>query len=107
MVFGSGSLRCIRTPARAVRAAAASPVSSPFKIQVQGKHLEVTPAINDYANKKLGHVLEPFKGVVRAADVKLSVRGGDASRGERQQRMEVTIRTAKHGVVRAEEVQGD
>lgn len=45
--------------------------------------LQVTGAINEYVQKKVGHAIDPYKTVVQDVDVRLSVRGGDASRGER------------------------
>lgn len=113
--------------------------------------LQVTGAINEYVQKKVGHAIDPYKTVVQDVDVRLSVRGGDASRGERcafflcapafhdrclgatlckcvfscmlmilrlslaysvvitfrQQKIEVTIRTTRHGVIRAEETRDD
>eukprot|EP00892_Ulva_mutabilis_P011762 jgi/Ulvmu1/8959/UM005_0050.1 len=92
---------------RLVSCSAQAPAASPARINVQGKHLEVTGAINEYVQKKVGHAVDPYKSVVQDIDVRLSVRGGDASRGERQQKIEVTIRTARHGVIRAEETRDD
>lgn len=45
--------------------------------------MQVTGAINEYVQKKVGHAIDPYKTVVQDVDVRLSVRGGDASRGER------------------------
>lgn len=45
--------------------------------------VQVTDAINEYVQKKVGHAVDPYKTVVQDIDVRLSVRGGDASRGER------------------------
>jgi len=84
-------------------AASSTIAGSNIRIDVQGRHIEVTPAINEYATKKLSSAVEPFKSGVREVEVRLSVRGGDTgSKGEKQQTMEVTIRTVKHGLVRAE-----
>jgi ribosome-associated translation inhibitor RaiA len=38
--------------------------------------MQVTPAINEYAQKKVGNVLEPFQHVVSSVDIRLSTRGG-------------------------------
>lgn len=46
-------------------------------------HLQVTAPINEYVQKKVSHAIDPYKTVVQDVDVRLSVRGGDASRGER------------------------
>jgi ribosome-associated translation inhibitor RaiA len=49
--------------------------------------MQVTPAIEEYAQKKIAHAIQPYQSVVNDVDVKLSVRGGDASRGERYTHM--------------------
>lgn len=89
------------------RVVCSAQAAAPARINVQGKHLEVTGPINEYVQKKVGHAIDPYKTVVQDVDVRLSVRGGDASRGERQQKIEVTIRTSRHGVIRAEETRDD
>jgi hypothetical protein len=50
--------------------------------------------------EKVSHALHNFEGAVKSADVKLSVAGGDAGKGAKAQKTEVTIYTLRHGVVR-------
>lgn len=77
------------------------------KITVQGKHLDLTEAIKDYTNEKIGHSLEPFEEAVgvREVDVKFSTRGGEKSKGAKDQKVEVTV-YSKNGTFRAEEHEG-
>ena len=50
--------------------------------------------------EKVSHALHNFEGAVKSADIKLSVAGGDAGKGAKAQKTEVTIYTLRHGVVR-------
>lgn len=69
-------------------------------IRLTGKHLELTPALKEYATEKVGHMASKFDGmIVGDVDVKLSVHG-PAGRHQLQ-RTEVTIYT-KNGVIRGE-----
>lgn len=45
--------------------------------------MQLTPAIEEYAQKKVAHAIHSYQSVVHGVDVKLSVRGGDASKGEK------------------------
>ena len=83
---------------------AASPAAT-VRIIIQGRKIEVTPAIRDYCEEKITKALSHFEGQIKEVDVKLSVRGGDAGKGTREQRTEITAYTLKHGVVRAEDVE--
>lgn len=47
----------------------------------------------------MSHALHNFEGAVKSVDVKLSVAGGDAGKGAKAQKTEVTIYTLRHGVV--------
>lgn len=73
------------------------------RISVQGKHLEVTEAIDNYVKEKVGHALAPFEEAlrIREVDVKVTARGGEGSKGEKAQTVECTVYTKKH-VFRAE-----
>jgi len=83
---------------------AASPAST-VRIIIQGRKIEVTPAIRDYCEEKITKALSHFEGQIKEVDVKLSVRGGDAGKGTKEQRTEITAYTLRHGVVRAEDVE--
>lgn len=72
-----------------------------FKLNMQGKHLEVTDSIREYAEEKVCHSLEHYEGSVKQVDVRFSARGGDAGKGAKMQKVEVTAFT-KQGVIRAE-----
>jgi len=43
------------------------------RITVQGKHLEVTEAINGYIDEKIGHAVQPFEEALRVREVTLTV----------------------------------
>ncbi|KAG0565586.1 hypothetical protein KC19_8G201400 [Ceratodon purpureus] len=73
------------------------------RLVVQGKHLELTDAIKQYVEEKVGNAVHNQSALVKEVDVRMSVRGGETGRGGKLQRCEVTIFTKKHGVVRSEE----
>ena len=54
-----------------------------MNLQISGRQLEVTPAINDYVQEKIGRVIRHFDNVI-AANVVLSVE-------KLKQRAEVTV----------------
>jgi len=70
-----------------------------MKLLIHGRNLEVTPAIRDYTETKLTRALNHFEGMVKEADVHLSV-----ARNPRvpQQIAEVTM-FANGTVIRAQE----
>ena len=52
---------------------------------------------------KVAKAVHNYEAVVKEIDVRLSVAGGDAGKGPRAQRAEVTIFTHRYGVVRVED----
>jgi putative sigma-54 modulation protein len=70
-----------------------------MKLLIHGRNLEVTPAIRDYTETKLSRAISHFEGMVKEADVHLSV-----ARNPRvpQQIAEVTM-FANGTVIRAQE----
>jgi len=70
-----------------------------MKLLIHGRNLEVTPAIRDYTEDKLKRAISHFDGMVKEADVHLSV-----ARNPRvpQQTAEVTV-FANGTVIRAQE----
>ena len=70
-----------------------------MKLLIHGRNLEVTPAIRDYTEEKLKRAIGHFDGMVKEADVHLSV-----ARNPRvpQQTAEVTV-FANGTVIRAQE----
>jgi len=55
-----------------------------MKIQVKGKNMEVTPALKEYVEKRIGKIEKYFEGELREATVTLIVE-------KEMQRVEVTI----------------
>ncbi|MCX5944461.1 MAG: ribosome-associated translation inhibitor RaiA [Cyanobacteria bacterium] len=70
-----------------------------MKLLIHGRNLDVTPALRDYTEEKLSRALNNFNGLVKEADVHLSV-----ARNPRvpQQTAEVTV-YANGTVIRAQE----
>jgi len=73
------------------------------RLIIQGKHMELTDAIKQYVEEKVGNAVHNQSALVKEVDVRMSVRGGETGRGGKLQRCEVTLYTKKHGVVRSEE----
>jgi ribosomal subunit interface protein len=77
------------------------------KINIQGRRLPVTPSIRDYVEEKVAKAVAHFSADVRRIDVTLSARGGDTgTHGPKAQKVDVTIHTERHGVVRVEDSEG-
>lgn len=83
-----------------VTRAATSADASTVKIIIQGRNVEVTPAIKEYIENKISNAVSSYENVVKEVDVKLKVHGGDATKGAREQVAEVTVYTLRNGVVR-------
>lgn len=77
--------------------------SGTVKMVVQGRKIELTPSIRQYAEEKVGNAVSHFEGAIKEVDVTLSVSGGDAGHGKRRQRTEITLYTLRNGIVRAED----
>ena len=70
-----------------------------MKLLIHGRNLDITPAIKEYTETKLNRAISHFDGIVKEADVHLSV-----ARNPRvpQQTAEVTV-FANGVVIRAQE----
>jgi len=73
-----------------------------LSLRVHGDHVDVTEAMNAYAEKKLQNAVGPFTDLLRYADVRLTVHGGNAGKGRREHKAEVTVHTKGRGIIRAE-----
>lgn len=104
---GAAPLR--RAAAAAPRAAPVAPraaISNPgsdVTVDIQGKHLEVTPAIEEYVQRAVSGAIDSYNVEVHRVTVRLSVRGGAGSKtkGSAVQKAELTVFT-KHGTLRCE-----
>ena len=63
------------------------------------------PTLHTPQEDKVAKAVANYEPAVREVDVRLSVAGGDAGKGARAQRAEVTIYTARHGVIRVEDAE--
>ncbi|GMH39232.1 hypothetical protein BSKO_07130 [Bryopsis sp. KO-2023] len=75
------------------------------RLIIQGRNLELTEAVRDYAEQKISKAVEHYEQAVKEVDVNMSVRGGDTgTKGDKQQKIEVTVHTLRNGIVRSETV---
>eukprot|EP00879_Flechtneria_rotunda_P002600 GHRR01002801.1.p1 GENE.GHRR01002801.1~~GHRR01002801.1.p1 ORF type:complete len:274 (+),score=76.10 GHRR01002801.1:147-968(+) len=90
-----------------VQATVAKAPVQPVKINIQGRRLQVTDAIKSYVEEKITKAVHNYAHSIKKIDVTLSARGGDTgTRGDRQQKVDVTIATLKSGLVRVEDSEG-
>lgn len=76
------------------------------KIVIQGRKLEVTDAIKNYVQDKISKACVNQAKEIKEVDVTLSARGGDTgTQGKKEQKVDVTIKTVRNGVVRVEDVE--
>ncbi len=70
-----------------------------MKLLIHGRNLDITPAIREYTEEKMSRALKNFNGLVKEADVHLSVASNPR---DPQQTAEVTV-FANGTVIRAQE----
>ena len=83
--------------------------SASTKVIVQGRHLEITDSIREYAEEKINKAVAHFdQHDVREVDVRCSSRGGADKKtpGGALQKTEVTVYT-RNGIIRSEEEADD
>lgn len=94
---------------RAVRSqilATTQQAAAPVKIILQGRRLEVTPAIKEYVEEKITRAVHNYSQGIKRIEVTISARGGDTgTHGAKSQKVDVTIHTLKSGVVRVEDAE--
>lgn len=81
-------------------------------IKIQGRKMEVTPSMKEFITDKVSKALDNFEPVLREVDVTVSVAGNHGKRSseahhQRNQKVEVTVYTKKHGIVRVEDTEED
>ena len=75
---------------RAVQTKAST--NTDVKMLVQGLHLEITPAIDEYVRSKIGRACSHVDSRdIREVDVRCSARGGEGSKGGVEHKTEVTV----------------
>lgn len=75
-----------------------------MQITVKGRHMDVKPAVREYAEEKVGRVAKILNHMLMSAEVELYTEG--ARSGDRAQVAEVTMYTKGH-VIRAREASHD
>ena len=103
----NGDARC--KAAGTNRVALSVEASASTKVIVQGRHLEITDSIREYAEEKINKAVAHFdQHDVREVDVRCSSRGGADKKtpGGALQKTEVTVYT-KNGIIRSEEEADD
>lgn len=81
-------------------------------IKIQGRKMEVTPSMKEFITDKVSKALDNFEPVLREVDVTVSVAGNHGKKSseahhQRNQKVEVTVYTKKHGIVRVEDTEED
>lgn len=61
--------------------------------------LTVRLAPPDEQEEKLGKVVVKYEAAIKEVDVRLSATGGDASKGAKKRKTEITIYTLRNGIV--------
>jgi len=99
---------------RTVSVIAASSISSiaPSMVKIQGRKMDVTPAMKEFISEKISKSLSNYAEILREVDVTCSVAGNhgnksSAAHHKRAQKAEVTVYTHRHGVVRVEDTEDD
>lgn len=52
-----------------------------------------------HQEEKVGKVVVKYEAAIKEVDVRLSVSGGDAGKGPKQQKTEITVYTLRNGIV--------
>lgn len=103
-----GDARC-RAAGSTHRVVVSVEASASTKVIVQGRHLEITDSIREYAEEKINKAVAHFdQHDVREVDVRCSSRGGADKKtpGGALQKTEVTVYT-RNGIIRSEEEADD
>ena len=81
-------------------------------ITIQGRKMDVTDAMKEFITEKVTKSLANYDAVLREVDVTVSVAGNHGKKSseahhQRSQKVEVTVYTKRHGVVRVEDTEDD
>lgn len=81
-------------------------------ITIQGRKMDVTDAMKEFIMEKVTKSLSNYDAVLREVDVTVSVAGNHGKKSseahhQRSQKVEVTVYTKRHGVVRVEDTEDD
>ena len=106
----SSRLQGVRVRSSSVQGSEATLNSAP--ITIQGRKMDVTDAMKEFIMEKVTKSLSNYEAVLREVDVTVSVAGNHGKKSseahhQRSQKVEITVYTKRHCVVRVEDTEDD